>query len=117
MADHRDDLERTEELFRFLQGDIPDGYKIPKCHVPTLTPEQAWMVVWYLGNQYWQVSDSIERCDICGDLFDERREGDCLDFGKTPYHFCGSCNSGEDYYKKLNTRAGKKYAKENGLID
>ncbi len=101
----RSDLERTEELFQFLQGNIPDGYKIKRQHQPKLTADQAWTVIWYLGNQYWQVTDRIERCCVCGDLYDANSEGDCLDFGKAPYHFCGSCEYTEAYAKKQRSRA------------
>jgi hypothetical protein len=75
------ELEKTQELFNFLQGEVPESCKIDEAHIPKLTPEQAWTVIWYLGNQYWQVRDYIERCDICGDLYNSEESGDCLDFG------------------------------------
>ena len=96
-----DDLARTQELFEFLQGTVPDGYKIDPDHTPKLTPEQAWTVIWYLGNQYWQVPDYVERCGVCGDLYHAHSDGTCLDFGDAPYHFCSSCDSGEKYHAKL----------------
>lgn len=102
--DYETDLEKTKKLFAFLQGDIPDGYKIAKSHRPKLTAEQAWTVIWYLGNQYWQVTDFIERCGVCGDLFDREREGECLDFGRAPHHFCDTCSSGELAEKKRRSR-------------
>jgi len=94
------ELERTQELFDFLQGAVPEGYKIKKSHVPKLTAEQASTAVWYLQNLYWQPPDHIERCDVCGDLFNSHSEGDCLDYGSGPYHFCGSCCDGQEYAKK-----------------
>lgn len=94
------DLEKTEELFEFLQGRAPDGYKIPKAEMPQLTPEQAWTVIWYLGNQYWQVTDKIERCCVCGSLYDTWKSGTCIDGGEPPYHFCESCIYTEDYERK-----------------
>ena len=97
------DLTRAEELFAFLQG-MPGGCRVAKSHRPKLTPEQAWSVIWYLGNQYWQVPDHIERCDICGDLFDTHSGGDCLDYGKGPYHFCDNCMCSDDYVRKSNSR-------------
>jgi hypothetical protein len=95
-----DDLEKTQQLFDFLQGKIPEGYCIAKKNRPKLTADQAWTVIWFLGNQYWQVPDFIERCCVCGDLYNSYSEGDCLDYGKAPYHFCGSCLDGEEYAKK-----------------
>lgn len=96
----RSELERTQELFDFLQGMIPEGYKIKRDSRPKLTAEQAWTVIWYLGNQYWQVPDHIDRCDLCGDLYDSEREGGCLDYGKPPYHFCDVCMYSQEYGKK-----------------
>lgn len=97
-------LERTEELFQFLQGQLPEGYTIFRKKRPKLTADQAWTVIWYLGNQYWQVTDHIERCDVCGDLYETWSEGGCLDFGKAPYFFCGSCRDGDEYAKKEKSK-------------
>lgn len=93
-------LERTQALFDFLQGRVPEGYKIPKNEIPRLTPDQAWTVVWYLGNLYWRVPDHIERCELCGELFDTERSGDVLDYGRAPYHFCDNCMETETWYRK-----------------
>ena len=98
-----DDLKMTEELFAFLQGDIPDTIRIIKEEVPKLSADQAWTVIWYLGNLYWQVTDYIERCDVCGSLYDSNKEGDCLDCGKPPYHFCDGCTDSEEYRDKEET--------------
>ena len=94
------DLELTEELFGFLQGRIPEGYQIPRKHRPKLTPDQAWTAIWYLGNQYWQVTDHIERCCVCGSLYDADDSGACLDYGKAPYHFCDNCTYSEEFTAK-----------------
>ena len=93
-------LERVEELFAFLQGTAPDGYRIAPEPMPKLTEEQAWMVIWYLGNLYWQVPDHIERCEVCGILFDTHEQGTCLDYGDHPYHFCDSCTYSDEYKAK-----------------
>ena len=95
-----DDLGKTQELFDFLQGKVPDRCHLAESEMPTLTADQAWTVVWYLGNLYWQVPDYIERCDVCGDLFDSNSEGTCLDYGDAPYDFCGACEDGEDAEEK-----------------
>lgn len=90
----RSDLDRTEELFAFLQGIQPEGHKIKD--IPKLTPEQAWTVIWYLGNQYWQVTDHVYRCDVCGDLYDGDESGECMDYGRAPYFFCDECAQGDE---------------------
>ncbi len=97
----RTNLEMTEDLFAFLQGDVPAG-----CHyidVPHLTAAQAWTVIHHLGNLHWQVPDFIERC-ACGDLFDSELEGDCLDYGEFPFHFCGACCYGPEAEAKRASR-------------
>lgn len=99
------DLERTEELFQFLQGNVPAGYQIDSAHVPQLTDDQAWTAIWYLGNLYWQVPDFIERCDVCGSLFDTRCGGTCLDYGDEPYHFCDGCIHTDEYEAKKRQEA------------
>lgn len=97
---HDNDFGNTQELFDFLQGTIPKGHEIVPENVPYLTPDQAWTVIWYLGNKYWQVTDRIKRCDVCGDLYDTHSEGDCLDYGEAPYHFCDSCMYSDEYDTK-----------------
>ena len=94
------DRKNTEELYDFLQGTIPDGYSIEPSHIPHLTPDQAWTVIWYLGNKYWQVTDRVARCEICGAIYNEWCEGECLDGGPAPYHFCGNCLDGEEAQQK-----------------
>lgn len=100
----KDDLEKTEELFEFLQGRALDGYEIPKAEMPRLTPDQAWTAIWYLGNQYWQVTDKIERCCVCGTLYDTWQSGTCIGEGEPPYHFCDNCIYTEDYERKKSNQ-------------
>lgn len=83
MSDENDrELDRTRELFAFLQGSLPESVTISdEAHIPKLTPDQAWAVIWYLGNQYWQVPDCIERCTVCGELYHSWQEGESTDEG------------------------------------
>jgi hypothetical protein len=103
------DRKNTEELFSFLQGEVQEGHVIVPAHMPKLTPEQAATVIWFLGNQDWQVTDHVERCEVCGDWYNEWSAGECLDFGHAPYHFCGSCCDGEEAQRKR--RIGRKIEK------
>lgn len=103
--DERDALEMTEELFAFLQGDVPETIHLGCDKVPKLSADQAWSVIWYLGNLYWKVTDYIERCDVCGTLYDSNREGACLDYGHAPYHFCEGCTEGTEYRDKRDATA------------
>lgn len=101
------ELERTEDLFRFLQGEVPEGCKIRRGHMPRLTADQAWTVIWWLGNEYWQVMDYIERCCVCGGLYDSHRSGTCLDYGNAPHHFCDTCIYDPAYAKKMRRNPDK----------
>ena len=100
MSDKRNDLETTEELFAFLQGNVPATIHLECKDVPNLSADQAWSVIWYLGNLYWQVTDYIERCEVCGTLYDTHKGGDCLDYGAAPYHFCEGCIDSTEYQDK-----------------
>lgn len=110
--ERRNDLDATKELFFFLQGQIPDGYFLKKRCIPRLTPDQAWMVVWYIQNQYRQFHDGIARCGVCGSLYDSWSEGACLDYGKAPYYFCDSCMRSEDYDKKMRRNPDKELRRD-----
>lgn len=103
MSETKDELEFTEELFQFLQGKLPEGYSVPEVEVPRLSPGQAWTVIWYLGNQYRKVSDHIERCCVCGDLYDTWNAGSCLDYGDAPYNFCDSCMERDEFSQKMRS--------------
>lgn len=101
MSDKNDkDLENTRELFTFLQGTAPEGYVIEPSHMPKLTPDQAWTVVWYLGNKYWQPTDAVERCDVCGELYHSWCEGETIDCAPPPIFFCGNCREGHEAVEK-----------------
>ena len=96
MPPEKTTLGRTQEVFDFLQGTVPEGYKIPSDDIPRLGPDQAWTVVWYLQNLYWKLPDHIERCSECGDLYDANCEGGCNDgdeddVGDKIGRFCGVC--------------------------
>jgi hypothetical protein len=102
------DLLNTKELFDFLQGEMPEGFQIPKKDIPRLTPDQAMTVIWYLGNKHWQVTDHIERCGVCGEIYDTWGAGFCLDYGREPYHFCDDCMSSEEFRRKAKRNPNRK---------
>ena len=91
-------LEHAEVLFAFLQGKAPNGYDCSP--MPHLDPETAWTVLWFIQSQHHQYGDHIDRCEVCGLLYNSEAEGDCLDFGDPPYSFCGQCEGGPEYEEK-----------------
>jgi len=95
------ETEVVEQLYEFLQGTVPAGYRIVPERVPKLTADQAWTVILYVQELRLQLSDEIDRCDVCGDIYDSRAEGTCLDYGDSPYHFCGACEYSDEYQDKV----------------
>lgn len=87
---HEKEVDQVQELFAFLQGTVPEGYRIPAEKVPHLTPDQAWTVVWFVQEMHIQLTDEVERCESCGDLFHSACEGVCREDGP-PYHLCDGC--------------------------
>ena len=103
----RTDLEKTQRLFDLLRGNLPDDCRIkPDCR-PNLTAKQAWTVIWWLGNQYWQVPDFIERCCVCGRLYDTNESGKCFDWGEPPNCVCDGCTNDATVTAKLATNPAK----------
>jgi hypothetical protein len=101
------DLKNTQELFDVLQGTFPEGYDVSRDRIPKLTPDQAWTVIWYLGNKDWQVTDRVERCCVCGDLYHTWNSGACLDYGRAPYCFCDNCITSPAFVNKMRRNPDK----------
>ena len=96
MSDYEKELETAKELFEFLQGKLPAGYKIPAGHMPKLNADQAATVLWYLGNLYCEISDNVNRCEVCGELYHSYTEGETNDHRPGPVFACGSCIDGPE---------------------
>lgn len=111
MSDYEKDVELTEALFEFLQGRFPEEkFRIAEANIPRLTPEQAETVIWYLGNLYWQVTDHVERCEVCGDWYNTWSEGETNDHAPGPIFVCGNCVDSEEAVKQR--RIGRKLEKQ-----
>lgn len=93
-------LEKTRELYEFLQGKIPDGISL--SYPPALTPEQAGSVIYVLQEHFRIIPDNYEQCESCNELFDSNCEGITTDDGQIceacsdDYHYCPLC---EEYFK------------------
>ncbi|OPY59158.1 MAG: hypothetical protein A4E55_00375 [Pelotomaculum sp. PtaU1.Bin035] len=68
-------LEQVEKLYRFLQGEVPDGFDIKA--MPNLSPDQAFSVIYYLQEGMRVLPDSYEKCRVegCNELYDSDAEG------------------------------------------
>lgn len=85
------DLEKIDELYKFLQGEIPEGIQLGRGHKSKLSQKKAFAIIWYLQEHLSIFPDTIERCDICGDLFDQNSSGYYSE--KQGKHFCGYCDT------------------------
>ena len=98
--------DKLAVLDDFLQGvKLPDGVT---CEMPSLSTDQATTVLWFLQVEMRCLPDNIERCTVCGELYDT----DCggidlddqymLDGRELPKKYwgayCGSCIPDVDWY-------------------
>lgn len=65
--------EKTDALYSFLQGNIPD--EITLVEPPKLSGVMAFGIIYYLQEILGIIPDHYERCDECGILFDSNYEG------------------------------------------
>lgn len=89
-----DDLERIDEFYRFLQGNVPDGIRLKRGHKPKLSEKKAFAIIWYLQEHLPILPDMIERCDKCGELYDSYSSG--YHSEKKGKCFCDGCSVNED---------------------
>lgn len=69
--------DKLNILYRYLKGEeLPDGVT---CKTPKLDSKAAFSVIWFLQEIMHCLPENIERCDICGDLYDTDSEGYRLD--------------------------------------
>lgn len=93
-------FEETKKLYDFLRGEcdvqvnslkgvfLPD-YTIwtEKSHLPKLTDEQAFLVIYVLQEVYGMIPDTYEQCCYCGELYDSDEEGSCYE----EENYCDAC--------------------------
>lgn len=71
-------LDKVNELYLYLQDkEIPDGIHVKPR--PKLSQNKAWSLIWFLQEVTHCLPDHIERCGVCGDLYNSNAEGFCLD--------------------------------------
>lgn len=84
------DLEWLDEFYEFLQGEnIPEEIKIGKTHAPKMSKKKAMAIIWYLQEHMRVFPDNIEKCSICGDLYDTWSEG--VYWESKGKFYCGHC--------------------------
>ena len=76
------DKEWIEEFYQFLQGNNPDSIK---GNLLSLSPNDAFTVIWYLQEHFSVFPDNIEKCSKCDNLYDANEEGY---YSETKLHNC-----------------------------
>lgn len=67
------DRDWVDEFYKFLQGEVPQG--ITMDNPPKLSEKQAFSVIWFLQEAFPVIPDHIERCDVCGYIYDSHSGG------------------------------------------
>lgn len=83
------ELEKVKEFLEFLQGVTPEGLHIRRGRRPKMSRKKAFTVIWYLQEHFRVLSDSIEMCWDCGELFDTYKEG--VYWTAKGRNYCGNC--------------------------
>jgi len=71
------DIEWVKEFFDYLKEN------------EKLNPTKAFRIIYYLQEHFSILPDHIEKCDICGVLYDSDSEGHRSD--KTNQFYCDEC--------------------------
>ena len=77
-------IEDVEKFYEFLQGEVPEGYNIK--HPPRLSPQKAFLVIYYLQEEMGIIPDRYERCITCNNLYDSHCEGSSKGGTHCDYH-------------------------------
>ncbi len=64
-----DACEKVRRFYEYLKGEFR----------PKLSQNKAFGLIYYLQETMQCLPDTIEKCDVCGDLFNTDREGFILD--------------------------------------
>jgi hypothetical protein len=88
-------LENIQEFYAYLQGIKRPKKFADNLQMPELSKDLAWNIIYVLQEGLQILPDHIERCDNCGELFDDWSSGRYSELeGK---HYCNGC------YDKGNT--------------
>ena len=86
---HFSDIDWINEFYLYLQGEKVDGIGGDKPYIK-LSQKKAFHIIWYLQEHLRILPDNIERCDICGKLYDSNQEG--LYWESKTKNLCGGCD-------------------------
>lgn len=84
------DLDKLSEFYRFLTGEeMPESIRMGRGHVPKMSEKKAYSIIWYLQEHLSVFPDNIDRCNSCGELYDNWIEG--IYWETKGKHYCGGC--------------------------
>lgn len=66
-------LEHIETLYKFLQGELPEGVHIKPS--PKLSQRRAFNVIYFLQEYLGIIPDNFDRCCKCGDIYNSQESG------------------------------------------
>ncbi|GAG27329.1 unnamed protein product, partial [marine sediment metagenome] len=82
-------LEQTQELYQFLQGELPEGFMLKTP--PKLSGKMAFTIIYVLQEKFKLIPDHFEHCERCDVVFDMDFGGDHFD--DPGINLCDSCVS------------------------
>lgn len=84
------DLEKINEFYRFLTGEkMPETISLCRGHAPKMSEKKAFAIIWYLQEHLSIFPDTIEKCSVCGELYDTGSEG--IYWETKGRFYCGGC--------------------------
>jgi hypothetical protein len=83
------DEQEVDDLFKYLQGIVPDRVHVPEAELACLDKKQAFAVIYFLQEHLHLIADKWEQCSVCLDLYDSNEDGYYVeaDFA----HYCEGC--------------------------
>ena len=94
-------LEETKELYEFLKGETPEGFKF-KTGQPKLSEDEAFTIIYVLQEKFHLIPDFYEKCAECKEIYDSENDGHHFD--GVGINLCDGCISpmvGHRYYHDM----------------
>jgi len=88
------DLEWIDEFYCYLQGEKIENVGNDKPFIK-LSQKKAFHIIWFLQEHLRILPDNIERCSICGELYDSNSSG--LYWETKGKFYCNSCSDQVPY--------------------
>ena len=75
----------VQQLYDFLQGKYsPSNISQAESEKFSLTPDQAWYIIYCFQEHFGILDDRFERCKDCGEIYDSYSGGTIIDADSEP---------------------------------